>query len=315
MLTKEIKRLVLNALKEDIGVRDITTEAIIPPDKTVKAVILTKDNCVICGLPIARAVFKTMNKKIKFRPLVNEGEYIKKGSVVVKIQGKARSVLTAERVALNFLGMLSGIATETKKYVDAVKPYKVKVLDTRKTIPLLRELQKYAVRVGGGYNHRMRLDEMLLIKDNHLATLHNETSILHLHHKWRGFTKCGVKLEIEVKNLREFKEALVARPDIIMLDNMNIADIKKAVQIKNYQLPNKVVGRGTKILSPKKARDLDTIGPLDNGLDYRLPKLEASGGINLKNVKRVAATGVDMISIGELTDSVKTVDLSLEIIE
>lgn len=281
MLTKDIKHLVLNALKEDIGVRDITTEAIIPTDKTVKAVILAKDNCIICGLPIAAVVFKTMDKKIKFRPLVNEGEYIKEGSVIVKIQGKARSVLTAERVALNFLGMLSGIATETKKYIDAVKPYKVKVLDTRKTIPLLRELQKYAVRVAGGYNHRMRLDEMLLIKDNHLATLHNETPIKKMIKIAQKRKPENVKLEIEVKNLKQLKEALAAKPDIIMLDNMSIVDIKKAVQIRNYQLP----------------------------------KLEASGGINLKNVKRVAATGVDMISIGALTDNIKTVDLSLEIEE
>jgi nicotinate-nucleotide pyrophosphorylase (carboxylating) len=160
--------LIRAELKEDIGSGDITTNLTIPQDKTIRAGLLAKDDLVVCGLDIASRVFKAKDKSIKFKRLTRDGQYVKRGKVLARVEGKARPILTAERTALNFLSLLCGIATRTKAYVDAVKPYPVKIMDTRKTIPGLRELEKYAVRTGGGYNHRMRLDEMVLIKDNHL---------------------------------------------------------------------------------------------------------------------------------------------------
>ena len=266
-----LKSFIREALNEDIGRKDITTEAIIPKNKFVKAVLVAKEDCVVCGLHIAGLVFKLKDKNIKFKPQVKDGQNLKKGKVLVEVLGRAQSILIAERVALNFVSLLSGIATSTREYVERVKPYKVKIMDTRKTIPGLRELEKYAVRIGGGYNHRMRLDEIILIKDNHWKVT---GSYLNL----PKFTE-NYQVELEVKNLKEFIQALKLKPDIIMLDNMSIKDMRKAVKIRNY----------------------------------RLPKLEASGGITLKNVKKIASTGVDMISIGALTHSVNSVDISLEI--
>jgi len=292
LLRPYFRQIVRSSLKEDIGKRDITTELTIPKDKRVKAVLLAKEDGVVCGLNVAAGVFKEIDKKIKFKPLVLEGQPVKKGKIIARIEGKAQSILTAERVALNFLSLLSGIATKTREYVDRIKPYKVnpafarkgrvKIMDTRKTIPGLRELQKYAVRVGGGVNHRMRLDEMVLIKDNHLRV---QSSKFKVQSSIRKKIPKDTKIEIEVKNLREFKEALRAEPDIIMLDNMKIPDIRKAIKIKRntqYAIRNTLI--------------------------------EASGGITLANVKKVAATGVDMISIGELTHSLKSMDISLEVI-
>lgn len=275
----DIKDIIKRALKEDIGERDITTTAIIPKDKYVKALLLAKEDCVICGLGIAAEVFKVKDKNIRFKPLISDGQKINKGRVIARIFGRAQSILTAERVALNFLNLLSGVATKTREFVDKVKPYKVKILDTRKTIPGLRVLEKYAVRIGGGYNHRMKLDEMVMVKDNHLQAL---GGVRRLPKAPKGYLS-----EIEAKNLKEFKQALRLKPDIIMLDNMSIKDMKQAVQFRN-SLSNK-----------------------SRGL---LPKLEASGRINLKNVKKAASCGVDMISIGELTHSVKSADISLEIL-
>jgi len=277
-----IKEIVKRALREDIGKTDITTTAIIPKDKYARAILLVKENCVICGLGIAREVFKIHDKKIKFNSQVADGQKIKKGKIIAYISGRAQSILTAERVALNFLSLLSGVATKTRAYSDKVKPYKVKILDTRKTIPGLRELEKYAVRRGGGYNHRMRLDEMVLVKDNHIKVIGDRLWAI-------GFKrmKDKVRIEIEVKTLKEFKNALNLKPDIIMLDNMRIKNIRKAVKIRNCLSPN----------------------------TYHLtPKLEASGGISLKNVRKVAATGVEIISLGTLTHSINSIDISLEIL-
>lgn len=278
---KEHRRLLENALKEDVGHRDITTEFISPKDKIVKAVLLAKENCVVCGLDIAKGAFKLTDFKVKFQPLVKEGQWIKKDQVIARIKGKAIGLLVAERTALNFLSLLSGIATKTRRFVDAVKPFQAKIMDTRKTIPNLRSLEKYAVRVGGGYNHRFRLDEMALIKDNHLKVCDLSKIIENMRKK----IPKGTKIEVEVKNLKEFKEVLKGQPDIIMLDNMKVADIKKAVAIK----------RSTRY-------------------SVRRTPLEASGGITLKNVKKIASTGVDMISVGALTHSVSSIDLSLEIL-
>jgi len=272
----DIKDIIKIALREDIGKRDITTTAIIPKDKYAQAILLVKENCVICGLDIAAGVFKIQDKNIKFKPRVSDGRKMKRGEIIAYISGKAQSILTAERVALNFLSLLSGVATKTRVYVDKIKPYKVKILDTRKTIPGLRELEKYAVRIGGGYNHRMRLDEIVLVKDNHLKI---ETSKFKIKDLIQRIHK-KIKIEIEVKNLREFKETLEARPDIIMLDNMKVEDIRRAVILRKTAMP----------------------------------KIEASGNVNLNNVREIAKTGVDMISVGALTHSVKATDISLEIL-
>lgn len=276
---EKISSIVRHALVEDIGKGDITTQLTIPENKQIKAILLAKEDCVICGLEVVEIVFETINKDIKVQFLAKEGAKIKKGKIIAKISGKARSILSAERVALNLISMLSGIATITRKYVNEIEPYKTKITDTRKTIPGMRELQKYAVRLGGGYNHRISLEEMILIKDNHLKVTD-------------GYTKLpsvppGFKIEIETQNLDEFKHALTFKPDVIMLDNMDINDVEKAVAIKN----------STKFDS-----------------HHPPTKLEVSGGIDISNVRNYAACGVDIISIGALTQSFKAVDISLEVL-
>ena len=287
--------LIRNALKEDIASGDITSELLIPKNKKIKAIILLKEEAVIAGLRIAEKVFKTVDNKIKFKAQVSEGSLQKKGKILAVLEGSARYMLLAERTALNFLAHLSGIATLVRSFAFKVKPYKVKIMDTRKTIPGLRNLQKYAVAVGGGYSYRMGLWDEILIKDNHIAVscvMRRVSCVGELIEAVRKKKPKDMKIEIEVKNLREFKEALKAGPDIIMLDNMNISDIGKAVAIRrktqDARRPNASVGAGNTLL-------------------------EVSGGVNLKNVRTIAACGVDMISIGCLTHSVKAIDISLEI--
>jgi len=267
------------ALNEDVGRADITTESLIPKNKQAKAVILAKENFLVCGISLARSIFALKDKSIKFRPQVKDGDMVKKGKVLAILEGPAQGILTAERVALNFLSILSGIATKTKAYVKAAGNNKVKIIDTRKTIPGLRLLQKYAVRIGGGYNHRFSLDEMVMVKDNHLKILGGFTEVKKINHRY--------KIELEAATLSEFKDAIRFNPDIIMLDNMGISDMKKAVAMRNC-------------LSASKT-------------NYA-PKLEASGGISLKNIRKVASTGVDMISVGALTHTIDSVDISLEIL-
>lgn len=274
-----IDPIVRRALIEDIGKGDITSQLTIPKDKEIKAALLAKQNLLICGLVVAERVFKLTDRNIEFTPLVKEGRSVKKGKTIARLSGKARSILAAERAALNLLSMLSGIATKTREYVRHIEPYKAKITDTRKTIPGLREFEKYAVRIGGGYNHRMGLDEMILIKDNHIKVTD-------------GYTKLpsvpkGFKIEIEVQSLKEFKHALKFKPDVIMLDNMQMKDVKKAVKIRDNTLFN---------------------------THHPKTKLETSGGIDFKTVRKVAASGVDIISIGELTHSIDSVDISLEVL-
>ena len=276
---KKLEEIVRRALIEDIGRGDITTQLTIPKDKMIKARIIAKEEFLLCGIIAAEKVFKTVDSSIKFTLKIKEGSMVKAKKTIAAISGKASSILTAERVALNLLSFLSAIATKTRKFVKEIEPYKTKITDTRKTMPGLRELQKYAVRIGGGHNHRIRLDEMILIKDNHIKAS-------------QGYSRLpsvpkGYKIEIEVQSLKEFKHALYFKPDIIMLDNMKIKDIKEALELRN----------NTAFKS-----------------HHAPSKLEASGGINIKNIKEYAATGIEIISVGELTDSVKSVDLSLEVI-
>mgnify|MGYP003392616138 CR=1 FL=1 len=271
-----LKEIIKQALTEDTGREDITTNLTIPKNKQIKAKIIAKENFLLCGIDVAKEVFKTVDPQLNFVRKVKEGSQLHRKEIIAVIWGKASSILRAERVALNLLSLLSGVATKTKEFVKTIEPFKTKITDTRKTIPGLRELQKYAVRVGGGYNHRICLDEMVLIKDNHLKIL-------------GGYSKLptvpyGYKIEIEAQNLKEFRDALDLKPDIIMLDNMSIQDIKTAVKIRN----------NTELKNPRTL-------------------LEASGGIHLGNIRKYAATGVEIISIGELTDSVTSVDISLEV--
>lgn len=270
--------LIKGALAEDIGKADITTRLVIPRNKKIKAALIAKEDFLLCGIAVAEKVFKAVDPALKFEKKAADGKPVKNKKIIATIKGEARSILTAERVALNLLSLLSGIATKTNEFVRKVAPLKTKITDTRKTLPGLRELQKYALRTGGGYSHRGSLDEMVLIKDNHLKIT-------------RGFLRLpnipkGLKIETETQNLKEFKNALRLDPDVIMLDNMKIKDIQEAVKIRDAKFKS----RGKFI------------------------KLEASGGINLANIKKYAATGVDLISVGELTDTVKSVDISLEII-
>ncbi|MCM8791959.1 MAG: carboxylating nicotinate-nucleotide diphosphorylase [Candidatus Omnitrophica bacterium] len=277
---KEIDRIIQQALKEDIGKVDITTAHLIPEDKHARAILIcNQDNVIICGLPIAERVFKSMDKNILFESKVKEGALIKKDRVVALLEGRAKSILTAERTALNFLSLLSGIATFTYRFKEKIKPYKVKILDTRKTHPNLRVLEKYAVRIGGGCNHRFRLDEMFLVKDNHIKLLGGIEGVKNILKKLKKKITRNILFEIETKSIKEFRAAQELKPDIIMLDNLSLKEIKRIMKIKS---------RGIKI--------------------------EVSGNVNLKNIKSIAKTGVDMISIGAITHSAKSVDFSLEII-
>ena len=286
----KIKRIIKGALAEDIGSGDVTTKLLFPGNKKIRAEILTKRGGIICGVDIARMVFKALDKNTRFSARVKEGERIRAGQVVAEVCGSVSGILCAERVALNFLGMLSAIATRTSLFVKKIKNSQVRIMDTRKTIPGLRQLQKYAVKIGGGYNHRFRLDEMVLIKDNHLIAL---CSIPRLEHYREVVEKIkrkkpkDTKLEIEVKNLREFRQALKARPDIIMLDNMKASDVKKAVIIMHKDC-----------VKLSKA--------------YK-PLLEVSGSINFENITEFAQTGIDIISLGTLTKDIHCLDLSLEV--
>jgi len=279
ILDSNIKCLIQLALSEDIGRGDITSDALVEDILTGKAVIVAKDVGILAGLEVAKTVFQMVNPKIIFSSLIEDGEKIKKGDKVALIQGKVKSILSAERTVLNFLQRLSGIATLTSKYVEKVKGTKVKILDTRKTTPGLRILEKYAVKTGGGENHRMGLFDMILIKDNHIKAAGGISEAIKI-----AKSKYGKKtIEVEVRNLNEVKEAIESKPDWIMLDNMKIEDMKKAVRI--IRSTNSHI------------------------------KIEASGGVNLGNVRKIALTKVDFISVGALTHSAPALDLSLILVE
>lgn len=271
-INNDIKNLIKQALKEDIGKGDVTTNALIPPKQQAKAVIVAKQSGVIAGLDIVRAVFTQLDKNINVRILVKDGDKVSANQKIIEIKGKARAILTAERTALNFMSHLSGIATLTRQFVDKANPYNAKILDTRKTMPGMRLLEKCAVKCGGGVNHRIGLWDGVLVKDNHIAVLGGEFSSIIIKKASKN-----MPIEIEVKNLNELKEALKAKVDTILLDNMSISQIKKSVAIRG------------------KARVL----------------LEVSGGVNLANVRQIAKAGPDRISIGALTHSAKALNLSL----
>ena len=279
------RQLIMSALQEDVRKGDITTNLIIPQNTKGKGIIIAKEDGVLAGIKIVEQVFKILDPKIKFKYLVNDGESFKKGATICRFEGKLSAILTGERTALNFLARLSGIATLTSKFVEKVKGTKVKILDTRKTTPLLRELEKYAVKCGGGHNHRMGLWDMILIKDNHIKAAGGIKEAM----SKIKYQNSNTKIEIEVKNLRELDEALKCPIDIIMLDNMSIKEIKSC-RDTIYRVRRNV---GTNSI--------------------RAIKIEVSGGVNLNNVCQIAKTGVDYISVGALTHSAPGIDFSLGI--
>ena len=268
-----IKKIIEIALREDVKDKDITSELILPDDLKTKAFIISKEKGIICGLKIAKLVFQCVDKKIVFESLTKEGSEIYPGQKIAKIFGNAKKILLAERTALNFLQHLSGIATLTRKFVNKVKFYNVEIFDTRKTIPGLRILEKYAVRVGGGKNHRFNLSDQILIKGNHIDLVGLENAI-------KRAKKSKKILEVEVRDLKELEKILNLnfKIDVIMLDNMKTNEIKRAVKMI-------------------KKRAI----------------IEVSGGVNLNNVKEIAKLGINRISVGKITHSSKAIDMSLKI--
>jgi len=277
-ITPSIRTIIQNALQEDLGHGDITTRALIPTDLQGVASIMSKSHGIVSGVEAALEVFRSLDTHITTRTLIPDGTAIAPNDIVAQIEGTIATILNGERVALNIVQRLSGISTETRKYVDAISGTRARIIDTRKTIPGLRELEKYAVRMGGGHNHRFNLADGILIKDNHIAPLKSQNmSLSDIIKQAKDRSPHTVKIEIEVETYEEAMEALEAKSDIILLDNMNVEEMRKVV------------------LS------------VDN-----LCLLEASGGINFETVRAVAETGVDLISVGALTHSVKSLDISME---
>jgi nicotinate-nucleotide pyrophosphorylase (carboxylating) len=271
-----LRKLIREALEEDIGSGDVTTLAVLAGLETGTAEASAKEDIIVAGIDIFREAFLLSDKDIQFFPERKDGQLVNKSEVIAHITGKLASILSAERVALNIFQRMCGIATLTKKYVDTISGTKAKILDTRKTMPGLREFDKYAVKIGGGYNHRMGLYGGVLIKDNHIYAAGGISNAVN-----RALKNIppSLKIEVEVKNITEVEEALSAGADIIMLDNMNLDDMKQAVSL--------IDGKAL---------------------------IEASGGVTLSNVRDYAETGVDYISIGALTHSAPAADISLNIV-
>lgn len=280
-IKKQVNRIIQTAMDEDFVNDDVTTKCLVNKNQISEGYILSREDAIICGTEIVKATFKKFDPKVKVFLYQKDGTKIKKNEPVIFLKGSTRSILSCERIALNFLGHLSGIATLTNQCVEKVANSKVKILDTRKTTPGLRDLEKYAVRCGQGENHRRDLKAMVLIKDNHLLAKQNHLTFSTIISQLRRQTK--KKIELEVDTLSQFKEALSARPDIILLDNMTISQIKQAVILKKQS--------GHKIL------------------------LEASGGVDLKTILNISKTGIDRISIGQLTHSANSVNFSMELVK
>lgn len=275
LVNPQIERLIRDALDEDIGPGDLATMATIPADSHGKGLFRAKKNCVVAGLVLLDRIFSFIDARVNVCLLTRDGSEVKQGTVVAEAEGPVRALLLAERTALNFLQRLSGTATLTRRYVDAVKGFSCKVLDTRKTTPGLRTLEKYAVRMGGGTNHRIGLYDAALVKDNHIEAT---GSIARAVEQVRRHAPFMAKVEVETGNMEQVQEALDARADVIMLDNMAIPQMAEAVRLVN-----------------KRAW------------------VEASGGITLDTLRQVAETGVDFISSGALTHSAPAVDFNMKI--
>ncbi len=268
--------LIKHAIEEDVGHGDITTNLLVPGTNEAKALYIAKGNFVLAGMPFAQEVFRILDPAVSFSIFYDEGAKVSKGDVLAEVAGKTRVLLAGERVSLNILQRLSGIATLASQFVDAVRGTKARILDTRKTTPCQRFMEKYAVRVGGGTNHRFGLYDGILIKDNHIEEVGSISDAIYR-------AKSGhhlARIEVEVENLKELQEAIEAGADIVMLDNMSVGDMAEAVKYAG--------GRVT---------------------------IEASGNISLSNVREVAEAGVDLISVGALTHSVTAADISMKIVK
>ncbi len=301
-----ITPLLTAALKEDVGSRDVTTAALVLRTDQTRGDVVVREKGVVAGLPVAEWVFGLVDPKIRFKALVQDGQTVFPNKAVAFVEGPARGILAAERVALNLLGRLSGIATLTRAFVNQAKGTDAQILDTRKTTPGLRLLERYAVSAGGGVNHRMNLGAAVLIKDNHLRlvarrkpasttfaagkkTKIGPSAIEQAVALAREKTPKQMFIEVEVVSLKEFRQALAAQPNAILLDNMKLAEIQEGVRLC------RAVGR-SKSSGPRGRRVI----------------LEVSGGVTLNNVKAVAATGVDRISVGALTHSARSLNVALE---
>ncbi len=274
-LTPPIKKLIDMALAEDLGPGDITTENLISPDAAGRATVVAKEPLILAGLAVARYVFERLDPAVAFTTRFNDGDTLLPGQTAIRLAGSLAALLTAERTALNFLQRLSGIATFTREYVDLLRGQKVRLLDTRKTTPGWRALEKYAVRIGGGANHRIGLYDAVLIKDNHIVAAGGIASAVA---SMRSRVPGDMTIEVETASLDQVRSALEAGAHIIMLDNMDLDQIRAAVAL--------VAGRA---------------------------KLEVSGGVTLENLAALAATGIDFISCGALTHSARAVDLGMYI--
>jgi nicotinate-nucleotide pyrophosphorylase (carboxylating) len=272
-----IDDLIMSSLKEDMPLGDITTDNLIDADATSHAVLIAKEEGIIAGLDVAERVFKILNSDIKFIRNFNDGDFISKGKIIAEIEGNSRAMLKAERTSLNLLQRLSGIATKTNQFCKKIEGLGASIVDTRKTTPGLRFLEKYAVKAGGGQNHRFCLSDGVLIKDNHIKAAGGIKKAVELARKNVPHT---IKIEVETETMEMVQEALDAKADIIMLDNMSLDMMKDAVKLIN-----------------KRAI------------------VEASGNVNLDTVYNIASTGVDIISVGALTHSVKAFDISLKFVD
>jgi nicotinate-nucleotide pyrophosphorylase (carboxylating) len=267
--------IVEHALAEDIRSGDVTSGSVIKSDAQARALVATREPCVVSGLPVAAEVFRQVSSELDIDRLAADGDHVDAGAALLRVSGNARAILTAERTALNFMQRMCGIATQTASFVEKVQAYDVLILDTRKTTPTLRALEKYAVRCGGGHNHRFGLYDCILIKDNHRSFWKTEELGDMVHAAREMFP--DIPIEVEIESLEEFRQVVSEEPDWVLLDNMSPAEMASCVQVPHG----------------------DT-------------RLEASGGITLDSVEAVAASGVDAISLGCLTHTVRAIDLSLE---
>ena len=273
-MTPEIDAIIEAALKEDMPDGDITSESLVPPESISRAIFLAKEDGILAGIDVAARVFWKIDPHVLFQKDTEDGNAIKKGNTLAHIEGPSLSLLKCERTALNFLQRMSGIATMTQEYVKGLEGSKTQILDTRKTTPSLRALEKYAVKMGGGINHRLSLSDMVLIKDNHLKIVGNIPEAVK-----RARIRVGrdIKIEVETTSLEEVKEAIQAGADMIMLDNMSPGKMREVVEWVNGRVP-----------------------------------LEASGNVTLSTLKEIAASGVNYISVGGLTHSYRSLDISME---
>lgn len=297
MNVSQIRSLLRMALKEDLGAGDLTTKALIPRNQRAEAHTIAKESGIFAGGLVAREVFRLRDSSLQVKLLAKEGGHLKKGQKVMLIRGRTQSILEAERTALNFLGRLSGIATLTRQYVEKIRGTQARIYDTRKTTPLWRDFEKCAVRSGGGENHRFGLFDEVLVKDNHWRAIWkilDRTKCRYFGQKLRPVQKRKIPVEVEVRSLRELAHLLEGTfvPDRILLDNFSIRELERAVLF---------------------VKGLDQVLRKHYGIRRRLPVLEASGGVTLENVRAVAQTGVDRISIGRLTHSAPALDFSLEL--